>query len=198
MSFSPRLLAEIVYGVVDLCWILFGVIFLVGKKGAARSDTKRATSSLFGLVLQCIGYAVVWAFRRPLFAPLVPMRRSVEVTVAFVTMAIALGSIWFSLAAVKSLGRQWALEARVIEGHELVKLGPYSVVRNPIYLGMFGLLLATGLAISQWEALVAAIVLFLAGNEIRIRSEERLLREEFGAQFEEYARCVPAFFPRIF
>lgn len=198
MSFSPRLLAEIVYGVVDLCWILFGVIFLVGKKGAARSDRKRATSSLFGLVLQCIGYAVVWAFRRPLFAPLVPMRRSVEVTVAFVTMAIALGSIWFSLAAVKSLGRQWALEARVIEGHELVKLGPYSVVRNPIYLGMFGLLLATGLAISQWEALVAAIVLFLAGNEIRIRSEERLLREEFGAQFEEYARCVPAFFPRIF
>lgn len=198
MNPYPGLIAEIVYGIVAVCWILFGVIFFVGRKGAARSDTKRARSSLLGLVLQCIGYAAVWTFRRANFTPLVPMPRPAEVAVALVTISIAVGSISFCLAAVRSLGRQWALEARVIEGHELVKQGPYSVVRNPIYLGMFGLLLATGLAISRWEALVGAIVLFLAGNEIRIRSEERLLREEFGTQFEEYARRVPAFFPRLF
>jgi protein-S-isoprenylcysteine O-methyltransferase Ste14 len=198
MTSSSGLLAEIVYFVVAVCWILFAVIFFLGKKGAARSDTKRATSSLLGLVLQCIAYAAVWTFRRATFTPLVPMARLGQVVVAVATMAIAGGSIWFCLAAVRSLGRQWALEARVIEGHELVKQGPYSVVRNPIYLGMFGLLVATGLAISRWEAFVAAVAIFLAGNEIRIRSEEKLLREEFGAQFEEYAQRVPAFFPRLF
>jgi protein-S-isoprenylcysteine O-methyltransferase Ste14 len=80
----------------------------------------------------------------------------------------------------------------------LITQGPYGIVRNPIYLGMFGLLLATGLAVSRWQALLAGIPLFLIGNQLRIRSEEKLLREAFGEKFAEYARRVPAFFPRIF
>jgi protein-S-isoprenylcysteine O-methyltransferase Ste14 len=62
---------------------------------------------------------------------------------------------------------------------------------------MFGMLLATGLATARWQALVAGTFLFLVGSEVRIRSEERLLREAFGLQFADYARRVPAFFPRI-
>jgi len=72
------------------------------------------------------------------------------------------------------------------------------VVRNPIYLGMFGLMVATGLAYTTWWALLAAVILFLSGNRIRIRSEEKLLRETFGVQFDEYASRVRAFFPAIF
>jgi protein-S-isoprenylcysteine O-methyltransferase Ste14 len=72
------------------------------------------------------------------------------------------------------------------------------VVRNPIYLGMFGLMVATGLAYTTWWALLAAVILFLSGNRIRIRSEEKPLRETFGVQFDEYASRVPAFFPAIF
>jgi len=40
-------------------------------------------------------------------------------------------------------------------------------------------------------------VFFLIGNQIRIRAEEKLLRETFGSQFDDYARRVPAFFPRL-
>jgi protein-S-isoprenylcysteine O-methyltransferase Ste14 len=86
----------------------------------------------------------------------------------------------------------------VIEGHELIGRGPYALVRNPIYLAMLGMLLATGFAFSRWQALAAATVVFLIGTEIRIRSEETLLRATFGTQFEDYARRVPALFPHIF
>ena len=74
--------------------------------------------------------------------------------------------------------------ARVVDGHELITQGPYGIVRNPIYLGMFGLLLATGLAVSRWQGLLAGMTLFLIGTELRIRSEEKLLREAFGAKFD--------------
>jgi protein-S-isoprenylcysteine O-methyltransferase Ste14 len=40
-----------------------------------------------------------------------------------------------------------------------------------------------------------ALLLFGAGTAVRVRSEERLLREVFGAQYEEYARRVPALLP---
>lgn len=76
--------------------------------------------------------------------------------------------------------------------------GPYGRVRHPIYTGMFGLLLATGLAISHWMALAAAIALFWTGTVIRVRREEKLLRQAFGTRFEEYARRVPAVLPGIY
>jgi protein-S-isoprenylcysteine O-methyltransferase Ste14 len=98
---------------------------------------------------------------------------------------------------VQTLGKQWTVQARLIRGHELVTEGPYGIVRNPIYLGMFGLLIATGLAASRPWTLLIAVVVFLVGNQIRIRAEEKLLRESFGEQFEDYARRVPAFLPRI-
>ena len=85
--------------------------------------------------------------------------------------------------------------ARVIEGHELIRQGPYAVVRNPIYLAMLVLLIAMGLAVSHWQALVIAAAVFWVGTAIRIRTEENLLRANFDAQFEEYARAVPAFLP---
>lgn len=86
----------------------------------------------------------------------------------------------------------------MLEGHELVTQGPYSLVRNPIYLGMFGAILGAGLVFARWWTFLVAIVLFLIGNHVRITAEERLLRETFGAKFDDYARRVPAFLPRPF
>jgi protein-S-isoprenylcysteine O-methyltransferase Ste14 len=99
---------------------------------------------------------------------------------------------------VRTLGKQWSLAARVLEGHDLITSGPYSVVRNPIYTGMFGMLLATGLAISHWIGLLIAVIVFSIGTAIRVRSEEKLLRGAFGEKFEAYARKVPAVVPFLF
>lgn len=117
---------------------------------------------------------------------------------AVVAVILAFASSLFCLLAVRTLGKQWTYQARVIEGHELITTGPYAVVRNPIYLSMFGMLLATGLVFSRWWNFLSAIVFFLIGNQIRIRAEEKLLRETFGSQFDDYAGRVPAFLPRLF
>jgi len=107
-------------------------------------------------------------------------------------------SVWLSASAVRTLGKQWTYVARTIEGHELITEGPYHLVRNPIYLGMFGMMVAFGLSLTLWPALLGAIVIFLIGTFVRIRSEEKLLRATFGEQFEDYARRVPAFLPGLY
>jgi protein-S-isoprenylcysteine O-methyltransferase Ste14 len=126
------------------------------------------------------------------------MPKVTELLLSAVIAAIGVISIGICYAAARALGKQWALVARVVNDHELITEGPYSHVRNPIYLAMFGMLVATGLTISRWQALLAGILVFLIGNEIRIRSEENLLRETFGPKFDEYASRVPAVFPRLF
>ena len=124
-----------------------------------------------------------------------PPNRSLEIALSVLTMLLAVASVWFCGAAVRTLGKQWSLAARVLEGHKLVTEGPYNVVRNPIYTGMFGMLLASSLAVSHWIGLSMAVVVFAIGTFIRVRSEEKLLREAFGAEFDEYARRVPAVIP---
>ncbi len=188
---------EIAAFVMAAGWIGFGVIVALGKKGAARGDARRDVKSSIGFLLQLAAYAICFAFPRSYFSPLVPMSRLNEEILAALAIAVTIASVWFCYAAARALGRQWALMARVIEGHELVREGPYGVVRNPIYLAMLGMLISTGLAVSRWQTLVCAAVVFAVGTAIRIRTEENLLRGTFGAKFEDYARRVPAFLPRL-
>ena len=116
---------------------------------------------------------------------------------AAVAVLLAYSSALLSLRAVQTLGKQWTYQARILKDHDLITQGPYSIVRNPIYLGMFGMILSTALVFSRWWLTLIAIVFFLVGVQIRIRTEEKLLRETFGAKFDEYAARVPAFIPFI-
>jgi protein-S-isoprenylcysteine O-methyltransferase Ste14 len=197
-SFTPDLTAEIVLAAVMICWLGFAMILVVGKRQAATVEKKRSAISHAGFFVQGVGYGTLFLFARTFFSPFAPMPRIGEIILGVVTGAIAIWSVWFCLAAARTLGKQWALVARVVENHELIMQGPYAIVRNPIYLAMFGMLIATGLAVSTWQGLILGTIVFLVGNEIRIRSEEKLLREAFGAKFDEYARRVPAFLPRLF
>lgn len=182
---------------VALCWIVFGLIFVLRKKPPRAEETKHASASKWGIALQGCGFALVWSIHRGNWWPF-PAWTPGEVALATVAVVLAFLSNWWCLRAVQTLGKQWTLEARVVKEHELITHGPYAIVRNPIYLCMFGLMVATGLVFATWWAQLLAAIFFLAGNQIRIRAEERLLRETFGLKFDDYARRVPAFFPRLF
>jgi len=75
--------------------------------------------------------------------------------------------------------------------------GPYQYVRNPIYAGLLGMLLATGIAWSRPLAIVLGTLVFCAGTVVRIRAEERLLRNAFGESWEAWAGRTPALVPGI-
>jgi Flp pilus assembly protein TadB len=64
--------------------------------------------------------------------------------------------------------------------------------------GILGMLIATGLAMEHWIALPVAVVVFVVGLVIRMRSEEKLLRAACGEEFEAYARRVPAVIPGFY
>lgn len=197
LEFWPTL----AFAVVMLSWLAFIVVFasfLTRNKPPSAPDRKREPMSIAGIALQGTSYAVVWSVHRQSFTPIVPLGRFFEIALAVLAMVLAVGSVWFVSSAVRRLGKQWSITARVLEGHTLITAGPYSIVRNPIYTGMFGMLLATGLAISHWIGLLIAVIVFAIGTAVRVRSEERLLREAFGEEFEAYARKVPAVVPLLF
>jgi protein-S-isoprenylcysteine O-methyltransferase Ste14 len=142
--------------------------------------------------------ALVWAVRRPVSTPLVGDALSVSYVLDILAVAIALGSVWLTLTAIWTLGKQWNVRATLVEDHKLITTGPYRIVRHPIYLGMLGMMIATGIAGSYWHVLLVAIVLAVAGTVVRIRYEERLLLEAFGQEFEAYRGNVRALLPWVY
>jgi protein-S-isoprenylcysteine O-methyltransferase Ste14 len=181
---------------VMLCWIGFALPFLFRRKPPEARERKRDRASIVGIVVQGTAYSIVWAWRRPLgepFAPALGPWGRVALDVAAVLLAS--WAVWLVAAAVVVLGKQWSLAARVVEGHELATEGPYRIVRHPIYTAMLAMLVATGIVVGRWPALVVALTLFAVGTLVRVRIEERLLRETFGATYDDYARRVPAVVP---
>jgi protein-S-isoprenylcysteine O-methyltransferase Ste14 len=197
MAVTSDPLAELALLAVGICWLAFAAILVIGKRQAAGTEKKRDLKSHVGFVLQGLAYAICYGLPRSFFSPFLPVSKPGEMFLTALTIAIGVASVWFCYAAARTLGKQWSLVARVVEGHELVTRGPYAVVRNPIYLAMLGMLIASGLASTRWVIILVALVLFQTGTAIRIRTEEKILREAFGVKFEEYARRVPAFLPRI-
>jgi len=182
-----------------LVWCLFGLIYLFGRRGAApqTTNTARSARSRAGIALQLLGYGIAFVVERPPDAPIVPMSGTANGLLLAAASLAGLASIALCHLAARTLGRQWSMAARVVAGHELIERGPFSLVRNPIYLAMFGLVVHAGLVLSTWEAAVAAMAVFLSGTWIRIHEEEQILRRQFGAAFDDYARRVPAFFPAL-
>jgi protein-S-isoprenylcysteine O-methyltransferase Ste14 len=66
--------------------------------------------------------------------------------------------------------------------------GAYAWLRHPMYLAFLAMLVATGLLTSGGLKLVAAVVLYLAGAELRIASEEAELAEKFPGGYAQYRR----------
>jgi len=114
------------------------------------------------------------------------------------TIAFSLFFIGTILVAVASLGRMWcSLYIAGYKDDRLVTEGPYSICRNPLYL--FSMIGVVGIGCST-ETITFPIVftiLFALYYPFVIKSEEKRLRQLFGAEFREYKKRVPAFFPKI-
>ena len=91
--------------------------------------------------------------------------------------------------------RSWAagiLHKRV----SLTSAGPYALVRHPLYVGSFlmmvGFCTLIGDAVNFYFVLGPFVVLYF----LQIRTEERTLADRFGEHWQHYAKAVPQFLPR--
>jgi protein-S-isoprenylcysteine O-methyltransferase Ste14 len=86
---------------------------------------------------------------------------------------------------------------QVQAGHRLIQSGPYRYVRHPGYSGFLLMALGVAAGYSSWIGLAALVILLLPGLAYRMRVEERLLTEQFGEAYREYARSTKMLIPGV-
>jgi protein-S-isoprenylcysteine O-methyltransferase Ste14 len=78
----------------------------------------------------------------------------------------------------------------------LVTTGANAVSRNPMYVGLAGLLVANAVRRGSWTALLPVAAFVLAIDRVQIMSEEGALLARFGSDYEAYRAAVPRWLDR--
>jgi protein-S-isoprenylcysteine O-methyltransferase Ste14 len=78
-----------------------------------------------------------------------------------------------------------------------VALGPYRVVRNPMYLGVGSVLLGEAVLFSSWPLVLYLTVLFVVWHAFVVLWEEPSLDRAFGQEYRSYRAAVPRWLPRL-
>jgi len=120
---------------------------------------------------------------------------STQIWLWIASALVAIG-LWFSAWARVRLGSNWSAEVTVKQNHKLVRIGPYALVRHPIYTGVLLALIGTALSVDKLRALIG-LILVAAGFLRKIIVEERFMSAEFGEAYEHYRAKVPALIPFV-
>ncbi|HEY5253924.1 MAG TPA: isoprenylcysteine carboxylmethyltransferase family protein [Acidobacteriaceae bacterium] len=178
------------YGYLILAagWIFWFLPFpLTGWTRSTPQKTQHVAR--WGLLLQIVAYLIVWCER---FWAMSPAPWRIALSVSFFALAILL-----SWTSTRALGRHLRFDAALSADHELVQSGVYGILRHPIYLSMLCLLLGTGFMVAPSILFMSAILVFLVGTEIRVRTEDSLLASRFGDRFHQYQKRVSAYIPFV-
>jgi len=95
------------------------------------------------------------------------------------------------------LGKQFSVQVTIQEGHQLVTGGLYRFVRHPRYLGIMTFNLGIALVFRSWLALILVAILLVV-LLWRIHDEEALMRQEFGAEWDSYAKKSWRLIPYVY
>jgi protein-S-isoprenylcysteine O-methyltransferase Ste14 len=116
--------------------------------------------------------------------------------IAYLGCALTFAGILFAIWARFFLGPNWSGTPMIKRDHELIRSGPYSIVRHPIYSGFLLAVLGTVIYVGEVRGLLA-FALAVAGLKWKSLVEESFMQEQFGSRYFEYKRDVKALIPFV-
>jgi protein-S-isoprenylcysteine O-methyltransferase Ste14 len=176
-----------------LTFALSGAAFFAGgnlSTGVREDRANRWVIAAFTVIGLLFAYLPAWTDRNELWTIDGDAVRWVGVILYAAGGALR---IW----PVCVLGNRFSGLVAIQPGHTLLTAGIYSVIRHPSYLGLLVNAFGWGLAFRSWAGVLLAallVPLLLA----RIRSEEELLRSQFGAEYDAYCARTSRFIPGVF
>jgi protein-S-isoprenylcysteine O-methyltransferase len=181
---------------IEAVWLAVGLVWLVGALGAKRAVRhEQLWSRAAHLAIMATACALLFNHRArlgPLGARLLPARD----WIAWLGFGLTVAGCAFAVWARFWLGSNWSGTVTVKEKHELVRRGPYAIVRHPIYTGLLVGVLGTAVVVGEVRGLLALVLAFV-GWFTKTETEERFLLEEFAGDYVRYRSKVKRLIPFI-
>ncbi|MBT4706449.1 MAG: isoprenylcysteine carboxylmethyltransferase family protein [Candidatus Marinimicrobia bacterium] len=113
--------------------------------------------------------------------------------------SILFSCIGFALVVLGGFGRIWSsLYLEGFKTKKLIKDGPYSMVRNPLYFFSLTILLGICFAIKSIPISIALLSVFILFHVPTIINEEKVLLSAHDESYKAYYESTPRLLPNIF
>jgi protein-S-isoprenylcysteine O-methyltransferase Ste14 len=181
---------HIIAALIGVIWLLFWLYWLLAATTMKRGRSRWGRFAGVRVVLIVL---IIVLFRLGVvkdhdYLTTNPWLEGVGFAIFLLGLALA---VW----ARVYIGRNWGMPMTEKAEPELVKTGPYSRVRHPIYSGMLIAFIGTAIALGVLWFIVAAI---LGGYFIYSAfMEERYLTKEFPDAYPEYKRSTKMLIPYV-
>lgn len=179
---------------INIPWWIFLTYWIISALKTRRAQKKEPFAWRYGIMfVEVAGFVLLFNgdadngfLGRRIFA------RSFALSIISVVL------VWTGLAlaiwARRHLGEYWSGRITLKEGHKLIRTGPYTRLRHPIYSGLDLAAIGSALAIDRWRCVVAICVI-ITGFWIKAKREEALLAGQFGAEFDQHRRYTGFLLP---
>lgn len=99
--------------------------------------------------------------------------------------------------AVQTLGKFFRRTVMIQKEHELIRKGPYLLLRHPSYTGAYLGIIGFSIATNNWLSLLVGLILGFFSFWHRIQVEEKVLSTHFGKKFDSYRAETKKLIPFI-
>jgi protein-S-isoprenylcysteine O-methyltransferase Ste14 len=190
MSTSTIFLLDHLHEIIWVVWVIYWQIAAIGVKAAIRTEPFYLRVAHLGPLFIAVAL-LCYPDSVPFLSGHVVPWTMIGFWIGTVVLIAGLG---FATWARVELGRNWSATVAVKQEHELIRSGPYALVRHPIYTGIRAGFVGSAISEDRWCAVVAGLLVFI-GFWFKLLREESAMHETFGPAYDQYAthtrRLVP-------
>jgi protein-S-isoprenylcysteine O-methyltransferase Ste14 len=176
------------------CWLVLAAFWIIAARDTKRTIERGQSRSVRRLSLLVIVAGFLLYYLPLSKAPVLGFRLVAwDSPVRMVGEVLCVLGVLFAIWARIILARNWSAMVTLKEDHTLIRKGPYSLVRHPIYTGIYAGMIGTALAIGELRAFLP--LLNIIPIWIKMNSEEALMLKAFPNEYPDYQKNVRRLVP---
>jgi protein-S-isoprenylcysteine O-methyltransferase Ste14 len=175
-------------------WLAWGAFWLISARDSKTTERRESAASRTFYSALLVGGLLLMLVPRTWLGPLGTGLLPDSMLRMRLALMLLIAGLAFTVWARAHLGRNWSGTVTVKEDHELIRSGPYGLVRHPIYTGLLLAFAGTSIACGDTAAAIG-LGLVLCSFLYKLRIEEGFMRARFPGTYASYAAEVPALVP---
>lgn len=183
-----------VFILTNFLWILSEILLnRLVRSGKADKQLTDKHTELFLWITIIASIAIGVFVSKTTYFPLVAKSETKIVGIALIFLGIVIRII-----AIKQLGKFFTVDVTIRKNHQLKQSGLYKFVRHPSYTGCLLSFFGFGLSLNNWIGFFLLFLPILYSFINRINIEEKVLAEQFGADYQSYSTKTKRLVPFIY
>src|SRR5262245_34429736 len=140
-------------------WVVFFTYWAVAARSAQAARVARVSRSFYRAVHLTVVF-VAFALATIPGIPILNNRILPDTALTFwAGVAVMLAGMAFAFWARHHLGYNWSGNVAIKDGHNLIRSGPYAIVRHPIYLGFIIMIIGSAIITGELRGAISVVLM---------------------------------------